>query len=265
MSAVATGAPGAGQAAGAPLVTVVVPAFNAAATLPVAVASVRGQTESGWALVVVDDASTDATRAVALKMASFERRLAVRRLRANAGRAAARNAGAAGAQSDFLAFLDADDAYHPRFLEACMAGLRAHPELDAIKVLPDVPGMTLEPPRLRAVANSLVTNMVVRRSAFEAVGGFPDDPEFRRSSYGGEDIAFMVLFSQRFRHGWIEAPLYRHAWRPGGHLDRFVNRTRIEDGKLVHLPPPDGDDEPRRVAAAVQRQLDAYKARQGAG
>ncbi|MBL8670548.1 MAG: glycosyltransferase family 2 protein [Alphaproteobacteria bacterium] len=263
MTAAATDVPAADPAAGAPVVTVVVPAFNAAATLPVAVASVRGQSESAWALVVVDDASTDGTHAVAEKMASFERRLTLRSLRENAGRAAARNAGAAGARSEFLAFLDADDAYHPRFIEACVAGLRAHPELDAIKVLPDVPGMTLEPPRLRAVANSLVTNMVVRRAAFEAVGGFPDDPEFRRSSYGGEDIAFMVLLSQRFRHGWIEAPLYRHAWRAGGHLDRFVNRTRIENGKLVHLPPPEGDDEPRRVAAAVQRQLDAYKARLG--
>ncbi|WP_296750874.1 glycosyltransferase family 2 protein [Thiobacillus sp.] len=92
-----------------PRFSVVIPAFNAAATLARAIESVRAQSWPAHEIIVVDDGSTDTTAAVARQFGG-----AVRLIRQNnGGVAAARNAGAAAAGGDWLAFLDADDWYAP--------------------------------------------------------------------------------------------------------------------------------------------------------
>lgn len=91
-----------------PRFSVVIPAFNAAATLARAIESVRAQSWSAHEIIVVDDGSTDATAEIA---AGFD---GVRLIRQkNSGVSVARNAGAAAASGDWLAFLDADDWYAP--------------------------------------------------------------------------------------------------------------------------------------------------------
>jgi len=91
-----------------PRFSVIIPAFNAAATLARAIESVRAQTWPAHEIIAVDDGSTDATAEVAHRFAD------VRLIRqANRGVSVARNAGAAAAIGDWLAFLDADDSYAP--------------------------------------------------------------------------------------------------------------------------------------------------------
>jgi glycosyltransferase involved in cell wall biosynthesis len=91
-----------------PHLSVVIPAFNAAATLARAIESVRAQSWPAHEIIVVDDGSTDATAEIA---AGFD---GVRLIRQkNSGVSVARNAGAAVASGDWLAFLDADDWYAP--------------------------------------------------------------------------------------------------------------------------------------------------------
>jgi glycosyltransferase involved in cell wall biosynthesis len=91
-----------------PRFSVVIPAFNAAATLARAIESVRAQSWPAHEIIVVDDGSTDATAEIA---AGFD---GVRLIRQkNSGVSVARNAGAAAASGDWLAFLDADDWYAP--------------------------------------------------------------------------------------------------------------------------------------------------------
>jgi glycosyltransferase involved in cell wall biosynthesis len=92
-----------------PRFTVVIPAFNAAATLARAIESVCAQSWPAHEIIVVDDGSSDDTAQVA---GSFDD--AVKLIRQpNSGVATARNAGAQAASGDWLAFLDADDWYHP--------------------------------------------------------------------------------------------------------------------------------------------------------
>jgi len=92
-----------------PRFSVIIPAFNAAATLARAIESVRAQSWPAHEIIVVDDGSTDATADVARQFGD-----AVRLIRQpNRGVSVARNAGAAAATGDWLAFLDADDWYAP--------------------------------------------------------------------------------------------------------------------------------------------------------
>lgn len=97
-------------------VSVVMPAYNAAATIGSSIASVQQQTRGDWELIVVDDGSTDRTAELAETAAAEDPRIRVIRQR-NRGVAAARNAGIDSARGRYLAFLDADDTWLPAKLE----------------------------------------------------------------------------------------------------------------------------------------------------
>lgn len=111
-----------------PRFSVVIPAFNAAGTLARAVESVFAQSWPAHEIIVVDDGSADATAEVA---ASFGGAVRVIR-QPNRGVAAARNAGAAAASGDWLAFLDADDWYAPDRLRLHAEWIADDPELDCL-------------------------------------------------------------------------------------------------------------------------------------
>lgn len=109
-------------------VSVIIPAFNAEACLGTAIDSARHQDHAPAEIIVVDDGSTDATRAVMDSYGDAVRGFS----RDHAGPAAARNAGIRLAAGDYLALLDADDFWHPRFLAACVRFLREHPAAVAV-------------------------------------------------------------------------------------------------------------------------------------
>ncbi|HVS85370.1 MAG TPA: glycosyltransferase [Gaiellaceae bacterium] len=108
----------------APLISVVVPAFNAARFLGATLDSVVAQTEERWECVVVDDGSTDATVAVAEDRQARDPRIRVVRA-AHHGPSHARNEGfrriAAGSQ--FVTFMDADDVWLPHALATLLERL----------------------------------------------------------------------------------------------------------------------------------------------
>lgn len=97
----------------APLVSVIVPAFNAGATVADALASALAQTYSNIEIIVADDGSTDGTAAIVERFAGLDERVTLIRLAANGGIAAARNTAIAAAKGDYIAPLDADDLWHP--------------------------------------------------------------------------------------------------------------------------------------------------------
>jgi hypothetical protein len=111
------------------LVSVMMPAYNAAAYIEEAIQSVVAQTYPDWELLVVNDGSTDETAAVA-------RRFHDPRVRhfdkENGGESSARNLALDHSRGEFIAFLDADDAYEPQHLEGAVGYLRAHQEREAV-------------------------------------------------------------------------------------------------------------------------------------
>jgi len=98
------------------IVSVVMPAYNAEATIWSAMTSVQLQTHEDWELIVVDDGSADRTAELAQRAAANDKRIRVIRQR-NLGVAAARNAAIEAATGRYLAFLDADDAWLPEKLQ----------------------------------------------------------------------------------------------------------------------------------------------------
>jgi hypothetical protein len=113
-----------------PLVTVVMPVHNAEPFVEAAIGSVLAQTLSDFELIVVDDASTDAS---AGKVRGFEdpriRRLELGR---NLGPSAARNTGVGEARGRYVAFLDADDIARPHRLARQVLFFERHPEAEMV-------------------------------------------------------------------------------------------------------------------------------------
>lgn len=107
-----------------PLVSIVMPCYNAAEYLPSSVGSVRDQTETDWELIVVDDGSTD-NSAQWLRSVDDPRIVLVSQ--ENQGVTRSRNNGLGYANGKFIAFLDADDRWSADFLERMLAALAAHP------------------------------------------------------------------------------------------------------------------------------------------
>lgn len=106
-------------------VSVVMPAYDAAATLPASMASVFAQTHAAVELLVIDDRSRDATWELVQDAAAREPRLVPIRMARNAGVAAARNAGIEAATGTHIAFLDSDDRWRPDKLATQLAHMTA--------------------------------------------------------------------------------------------------------------------------------------------
>ncbi len=112
-----------------PLVSVVIPAFNAAGLIGQTLESLRLQTFQNFEALIVDDGSTDATAAVVQEFCNADRRFRLMR-RPHAGLPATRNAGMMQARGEFIAFLDADDLWLPEKLERQMKLFRADPRVN---------------------------------------------------------------------------------------------------------------------------------------
>lgn len=169
-----------------PKVSVILPVRNRPDGLRTAVASLREQTWTDWELIVVDDGSWDDTLTILDVVAAEDPRVRVLR-RAHAGVSAARNAGIAAASGDYVAFLDSDNTWRPRFLEDMMTAMTAsgvaaaHASIasrndDGTIVYRQ--GATTHQ-RLLAGNTIDLNTLVVRTDALRDVGGF--DTSLRRA------------------------------------------------------------------------------------
>lgn len=232
-----------------PTISVLIPAYNAAGCVSTAIESVLAQTFPPAEIIVVDDESADRTAEV---VASFG--AAVRLLRQkNAGPAAARNHAAREAVGDWLALLDADDAWQPEKLERQLA-YTGDPVVGFIHCW-GPPGGGPVPDRITLESlwerNCIVNSSVlVRRAAFERVGGFDED----RGLISVEDYN---LWLRLLAAGWKVAtcPQQLHAYTPApgnlsGQFERFARAELLNLEKLTSLPGI-GDEAVRRKRLAI--------------
>jgi glycosyltransferase involved in cell wall biosynthesis len=201
--------------ASAPRVTAVIPAYNMEAFLERALTSAAGQTYPHLDILVIDDGSTDGTRAIAERFAAGHERVRVESV-ANAGVAAARNLGTRLARSAYVAYLDADDLWHPAKIEKQVAALAAHGHDGEWAACYTLSRYIDRNDRVLGNASSAeargdffekhlyrnhVDNgscLLVRRDAALAVGGF--DPTYASRGIGGvEDYEFQLKLLRRYK------------------------------------------------------------------
>lgn len=159
-----------------PLVTIILPTYNAAADVDRAVHSALGQSWRELEVIVVDDASSDGTVAVVEAWCRRDPRVRLIRQGVNGGPARARNAALAAGSDTWIALLDADDAFAPERLERLLeAAARTGADLvaDNLRLLDGITGRALGsawPPAEGAEPRVLCAAEFVRRNLFGQPG-----------------------------------------------------------------------------------------------
>jgi glycosyltransferase involved in cell wall biosynthesis len=171
----------------APLVTALIPAYNAEKTIMRALESVWAQDYQPIEIVVIDDGSKDGTRAILAGLAQRGVRLVA--LDQNRGECGAMNAGLEAARGEYIAFLDADDEWLPGKITRQVAALQAEPNTifvvcdsryyrgavpDPKTVFEEVPPMAGREAWRSLLRESFVAKpcVMARRGALMAMGGF---------------------------------------------------------------------------------------------
>jgi glycosyltransferase involved in cell wall biosynthesis len=206
-----------------PVVSVIMPAYNAAAYLQASVQSVLRQTFAALELIVVDDGSADHTADVAAALAAADPRVRVLR-QSNAGPGPARNAAFRIARGRYFAFLDSDDEWDADFLSAHLAVLEERPDIDVLvgnararggrrHAQPCRPvratGRLIPLAEILADETALFIMCVFRREVIDAVGGF--DPDLLTNE---EYEMWIRAASQGFGFARLSTPLGWYTSRP---------------------------------------------------
>jgi teichuronic acid biosynthesis glycosyltransferase TuaG len=110
----------------APLVSVIMPAYNSELHIAEAIASVEAQSLESWELCITDDCSTDRTREIVAGMAAEDPRVRLFEQPTNQGAAPARNRSLAEARGRYVAYLDADDIWLPNKLQEQVSFMQKH-------------------------------------------------------------------------------------------------------------------------------------------
>lgn len=227
-----------------PRVSTIIPAYNAAKYVRAAVESALAQTYTDNEIIVVDDGSTDETPLV---LEAFGPKITFLRQQ-NAGVSAARNKALSVASGEFVAYLDADDVWHPEKLAKQVEFLDSHPACGMVHT--DVHVIDAEGAVVthafnrttgRAVPQGRCTMDLLRRShvqlltvmarheAVRAVGGFDE----RLMSV--EDYFQWILISlDGWEVGYLDEPLAMYRWAPGS-ISSNEKRMRAQLIRLFEI------------------------------
>jgi glycosyltransferase involved in cell wall biosynthesis len=229
-----------------PLVSIIMPAYNAARFIGEAIDSVLAQTYPHWELIIIDDASSDGTEAIVGAYA--DPRIHYQKVARIGHPSGVRNVGLRQAKGEFITFLDADDLYFPDTLEKLANVLLKHPECIAVygfasnideygQPLPSFislfPKKNPKPGEARYLPNPdyshswenivtsriscLLSALMLRRSTLDRVGLLNED------LYSAEDYEFYVR-------------LFLHDYENVRCIPDYAYRYRIHSNSLTKTP-----------------------------
>ena len=246
-------------------VSVIMPTYNSVRTVDRAIDSVLAQTHAAWQLVIVDDASTDATvQRITERRRGLEDKIKLVSCQENGGPAAARNQGMASCSGEWIAVLDADDAWRENRLESLLEKARqdsADAVCDNLIGFDDRAGKETQPLYAQLPAWLDIVAAVAPSYAGKYSLGYLK-PVFRRSFVKqhhirydeglrtGEDLLYLLSV---LTHGGkvmcVDAPLYVYTMQVGsasGKLSRSTKSAprdidmarslaRLRDDDVAHL------------------------------
>jgi succinoglycan biosynthesis protein ExoO len=260
-------------AAAQPHVSAVVPTYCARACARRAIESALGQTFGHLEVIVVDDASTDGTPGYLEETYQDEPRVRVMRLDRNAGPARARNIGIEAARGEWIALLDADDAWRPQRLERLLAragdadavfdnlaGCHVGAEHEARIVFPIFPPQALTIPALlapylpRSRYNFGYLKPILRR-AFLRERHIAYDERLRTS----EDLLlYLTLLLEGARTRMIDEALYVYTVGPAEGVPRLSDTAPRDREVKLALQRIVARDEGRlapEAASAIEQRI----------
>lgn len=236
------------------LVSVVVPAFNAGSTIRESVNSALNQTYRNIEVIIVDDGSTDDTRAVASELSRRDAR--VRYVyKQNGGVASARNKGIAEARGDYIATLDADDLWYPTKLARQVERFDSKGPNTALvyawccwidqdgNITGSAPPSRLEGSILpqMCLGNVVISgsNALIRRDALVAAGGF-DESLRARGGQGCEDWKLYLRIAELYEIAMVPEHLIGYRISPGSmsdDLEQMMRSRRLVEAELLPSRP----------------------------
>lgn len=215
-----------------PLVSIVVPAYNAEKFLGECLDSVRNQTLSDLEVIVVNDASSDSTEEIVGRYMAADERIRLLNLPSNRGLSGARNAGIEAARAEYVSFLDADDCLYPqamelmyREVEGGKADVCRAPFVKGAEFRPrhysrvDVERFDYRGAMMEALYQKTLMNpawgMVIRRGLVTGAGGF-------REGIWYEDLdSFYRFYEKASQIAYIREPLYFYRQSPESFTGRW--------------------------------------------
>jgi glycosyltransferase involved in cell wall biosynthesis len=230
-----------------PLISVIMPLFNAAGTISVALASLQAQTCEDWECIIVNDGSTDRSGVMIKNVC--DSRIRYHPLERNRGRGFARQCALEIARGKYITFLDADDWIYPAKIKDQAALLDAEPSLAIVSTgmaisnasdeLVGVRNIDVDEPVLRtpmkhpgmppvAFAPSMLTAGLAKQTGF--------DPSFPIA----EDTDFLLRALLGRRYAVLPAPLYVYRWQGSTKLNKVSSALdcccRMFEKQLAQYP-----------------------------
>jgi glycosyltransferase involved in cell wall biosynthesis len=228
----------------APLVSVVIPAYNAEAYIATSLRGVTAQTYRNLEIIVVDDGSRDATASIVRSLAADDPRIKLLQQQ-NAGVAVARNRGIDASSGDLVAPLDADDLWQPSKIERQVAVMQcSSPKVGLVYawfVQINAAGMATGLPRAKRLYEGdvfrdlVVRNFVgnassplIRKECVLEAGGY--DPELRRQrAQGCEDLKLYLAIAERWHFCVVPAFLVGYRQSPTSMSEDLAQMKRSHD------------------------------------
>ncbi len=257
------------------LVSVIIPCFNAEKTLSMTVDSVRSQTYQNWEIIIVNDGSTDNSWRLAEDFAKFENIMVIHTH--NAGVSKARNTGAHNARGEYLAFLDADDTWHPEKLQFQVEFLKKNPKTGvcfskvgftspsgrSLNQYSHVPKTALTAFNL-LVENQLCTssNIMCRKQVFTDTGGFAPGMNYAED----QEWLLRVALKNQWQISGIPQVLVYYRTQPGSlssSLDKMEQGWQTLVNKAREYAPAFIENHYEKAQAIYLRYLARRALRQG--
>jgi glycosyltransferase involved in cell wall biosynthesis len=217
------------------VISVVIPTYNRVHVLGRAVESVLSQTYESYEIIVVDDGSTDSTKAMIKEKYGKVRFLSI----SHSGVSGARNRGIMAADGEWVAFLDSDDYWLPRKLERQMEFLRAFPQymichtneiwirngvrINQGKKHQKSLGWFFKPSLHLCLISP--SSVIIHKSVFETCGMFDEQLEFV------EDYDLWLRITSRYPVGYVDERL---VVKSGGHADQLSKKIEGIERYRIH-------------------------------
>jgi len=241
--------------------SVIVPAYNAAESIARALDSAaesivhaRRELDFSSDLIVVDDGSEDDTLAVCAKCRPSHSSLILKRNLGNRGTAFCQNEGARLSRAQYLFFLHADDRFLPEHVLLCLRALTAEPSLGWAQTRLRLPGF-LHPSWIAPTNDAHAINKCVKRVAHLRLGGFPEEPVFRKSA---EDLFYSLLLKRYLKGTRIEEETVVYDMRSGNYLDRHRDWLSQPFDRTRNALTPEQQEE---ANAVMRRRIAEIKVR----